>query len=174
MIRSTPDTVPAKLARVPSRTFSTPSSSTTLSAIDRMVTNARPRRFHRLLAARSISIMMTAECGDILELHHGIEVGGEAQVVADHDHGSPAFLCLGEQKSHELVAAQPVQGRGGLVRQDQRGLSDEGARSGDTLLLTYAEFGSPALDDGAVHDHCSEQLPRLFHGIGAGPRMPCT
>ena len=50
-MRSVPEIVLAKLARASVRTRSTPSSSVTLTAIEKMVSSAVPRRFHRLRAA---------------------------------------------------------------------------------------------------------------------------
>src|SRR5580700_10460088 len=51
-IRSTPETVFAKLSRAAVRSFCTPSSNATLMAIAEMVSSAVARRFHRLFQAR--------------------------------------------------------------------------------------------------------------------------
>ena len=68
-----------------------------------------------------------------------VEMGGQAGVMADHDHTGTLRLGLANQQANEVVFVALVQGRCGLVRNDQRRVPHEGPRCGHPLLLPHRQ-----------------------------------
>src|ERR1700728_4567925 len=92
-MRSTPETVLAKLSRAAVRSFWTPSRRATLTAIAEMVSNAVTRLFHRLLQARfrvAVAMASTDLRGSAVDIAHGegaVELAAERSVMADKQQG---------------------------------------------------------------------------------------
>src|SRR5690348_8177723 len=66
-------------------------------------------------------------------------VRGHVRLVRDHDHGLALFVEALEDRE-DLRARPGVEIPGGLVGQDHRRVVEEGARDGDTLLLTTRQL----------------------------------
>jgi hypothetical protein len=99
---------------------------------------------------------MGADVDDAAGLHHHDAVGAQhgGQAVGDHQRGAPGHQPFQRLLHH--VLALGVEGRGGLVEQQHRGVLQQGAGDGDALLLaagepraTLAELALVALRQGA-------------------------
>src|SRR5690606_23453814 len=69
-------------------------------------------------------------------LDDAVAVGEDVVVVSDHDDGDPPLVAPCREQLDDLVAARPVEGRGGLVDEEQPGVVDEGACDAHPLPLT--------------------------------------
>src|SRR5690606_13768962 len=68
-----------------------------------------------------------------------VKQGRQALIMADEEQTGAGRLALGEQQLQERFPAVCVQGRGGLVRDDQLWLTNQRTGCGDTLLLADGE-----------------------------------
>ena len=70
---------------------------------------------------------------------------GRMRVVRDHDDGLAVFVVERLEQRQDLVAGLAVQVTGGLVAQQQRGISDDGARDADALFLSARQLARAML-----------------------------
>jgi len=81
----------------------------------------------------------------VAEDRHGVgDLQHLVQLVRNHDQGDTLFLQL-EDQVQKLFAVVVVQGRGGLVEDQELDLLGEGAGDLDQLLLTDAELADDGL-----------------------------
>jgi hypothetical protein len=141
-MRSTPETVFAKLSRAAVRSFCTPSSSATLMAIAQMVSSAVARRFHKLFKARvTVGSAMASRNlrGGAVDVAHGeraIEKTAERRIVADEQQGSFEGAAFDHQQSEEVRPRVCIQRGSGLIGDEDLRTSNQSAGGGDALLLT--------------------------------------
>ena len=159
-MRSVPEMVSAKLCRAPVRTFSTPSSSVTLTAIASTVRHAVNAAVGEGLQgeARDDHAADPSRVGDLIEASHAIEAGRESFVVAHHDQRRARRRSLSEQEIEKGLLPVAVQRGGRLVGDDEFRAADERARGGDALLLTDAQARSRfPLDETGVQAQAAKQ-----------------
>ncbi len=71
---------------------------------------------------------------------HLVKTIGQTGVVADHDHAGALTGGGAEQEIEELSLVGVVQGRGGLVGNDELRLAHQGAHRCHPLLLTHRQL----------------------------------
>ena len=81
---------------------------------------------------------------DLSAAYHGngVRVVDGGETVSD-DNARPSLPCL-VQGLLDYLLALSVQGRGGLVQEQDPGVSDESTGNGDSLLLSPRQLGSLA------------------------------
>ena len=107
--------------------------------------------------------------GDVAGVHDADAVVADdgAQAVGDAEEGPPP-----EARGHcvlDLVVGLHVDGRGGLVADDDLGAADEGAGEGHELALAEGEVEPVFLDDGVEAD-----AGRVWPAVVEGRRRPAT
>jgi len=65
-----------------------------------------------------------------------------ARIVAHNDDGSPVLASLVSKNFADVFSGLGIERGGWLVREKDRRISRQGARDGDALLFSGAEFGS--------------------------------
>src|SRR4051812_42720442 len=112
------------------------------SRIDMNVKIRRSLRLRRLAhtsgSQRNISALPLQAA--LLEVQRAVGAFGGARIVRDHDDGLAVLLVQRLQQVEDLVAGLAIQVTRGLVAQQQRGISDDGARDADALLLAAGQF----------------------------------
>jgi hypothetical protein len=82
----------------------------------------------------------------------------QLRLVGDYDQReTPDPVKPGDQVSDQMEATR-IQGRGGLVQEEDLWTAEEGSRNGDPLLLSAGEFHGIAVEKRLVQAH-------LLHGV---------
>ncbi len=95
-----------------------------------------------------VQLVRAAHLEQAAEVHHADAVGQREGffLVVRHEHGGDAELALDlTDRPPQLFADLRVERAERLVEQQHFGLVREGARHGDTLLLTAGKLGGQAL-----------------------------
>src|SRR6266511_4993318 len=83
---------------------------------------------------------------------------GDLEVMGDHHDGDPVSIEVLEQLD-DLLARAAVEVAGGLVREHDRGPTDDGAGDRDALPLPAGEFGGGMVDP-VAESHALERVAR--------------
>src|SRR5581483_3136047 len=177
-MRSTPETVLAKLSRAAERSFCTPSSSATLMAIAQMVSSAVARRFHKLFQARvrvggvMASRDLRRSAVDVAHGERAIEQTAEGRIVADEQEGGPERLALVHQQLEEAGTRVRIQRGSGFIGDEDFRASDQSAGGRDTLLLTDRKLGHLSIQEVRSPQAESFQQAQRFGGRGEIRQAP--
>src|SRR5579884_2575660 len=76
----------------------------------------------------------------LLERKNTVRAAGKVEIVSDVNRGKPASAMQILQQAHDHFAGPEVQVAGGLVSQQNFGVTDQGARENDALLLAPRQF----------------------------------
>ena len=141
-MRSVPEIVSAKLWRAPVRTFSTPSSSMTLTAMASTVSMAVSQRLRSDCRARRRTIMRAAPRsagGDLVEPHHTVEAAAEALSWLTMIRVAPAARTSANSRSRNAAWRLRSSAEVGSSATISSGRADQRAGGGDALLLADAQ-----------------------------------
>ena len=117
-----------------------------------------------------------ADLDDLAHVHHGHAVADpfdDAEVVRDEDIGKAEHCLQVEDQSQDLRPYRDIQGRHGLVEDDNLGFEDQRASDGDTLALTAGKLMRIAVLVFRPQADHSKQALASARRLAAEPR-PCS
>ena len=91
-------------------------------------------------------------------MHDAVGVGGGFRIVRDHDDGLSQLLVQLTQHLQHNFRIPGVQVAGGLIRQDDLGLVDDGASDGHALLFPAGKLGRAMAQAVAQTEHLGDHL----------------
>src|SRR3989454_7262339 len=94
----------------------------------------------------------------VAHVHDAVGVGGGFRIVRDHDDGLSQLLVQLTQHLQHNFRIPGVQVAGGLIRQDDLGLVDDGASDGHALLFPAGKLGRAMAQAIAQTEHLGDHL----------------